>query len=265
MPTYKTPDVYVEEISGFPPSVAEVETAIPAFIGYTEKAKRLQDDDLLGKPKKIYSFTEFESYFGKPQAQTLGIDVTGSVDAGFESGNFKVDGAAPTSLTLPSYLMWYAAKLYFDNGGGKCYVISVGKYADPAVIDDAELKKGLATLAFEDEPTLIVIPDAVHLDGAKYQGVVQEVLLQCSKLMDRFGIFDIHNGGEDLENAVVRGDLTANRAFFGMNHLKYGAAYYPFLRSTLNHHVKEDYSNVEVDIDGAGAVTLDTLKDSTLR
>ena len=35
--TYKTPGVYVEEIVKFPPSVAQVETAIPAFIGYTEK------------------------------------------------------------------------------------------------------------------------------------------------------------------------------------------------------------------------------------
>ena len=35
---YSTPGVYVEEISVFPPSVAQVETAIPAFIGYTEKA-----------------------------------------------------------------------------------------------------------------------------------------------------------------------------------------------------------------------------------
>jgi len=33
---YKTPGVYVEEISTFPPSVAEVATAIPAFIGYTQ-------------------------------------------------------------------------------------------------------------------------------------------------------------------------------------------------------------------------------------
>ena len=36
--TYKTPGVYVEEIPKFPPSVAPVATAIPAFIGYTEKA-----------------------------------------------------------------------------------------------------------------------------------------------------------------------------------------------------------------------------------
>jgi uncharacterized protein len=36
--TYSTPGVYIEEIVKFPPSVAQVETAIPAFIGYTEKA-----------------------------------------------------------------------------------------------------------------------------------------------------------------------------------------------------------------------------------
>ena len=34
---YKTPGVYVEEKSLLPPSVAGVATAIPAFIGYTEK------------------------------------------------------------------------------------------------------------------------------------------------------------------------------------------------------------------------------------
>ena len=38
MATYKTPGVYIEEISTLPPSVAEVSTAIPAFIGYTAKA-----------------------------------------------------------------------------------------------------------------------------------------------------------------------------------------------------------------------------------
>jgi phage tail sheath protein FI len=44
--TYKTPGVYIEEISKFPPSVAEVATAIPAFIGYTEKAQDKVADDL---------------------------------------------------------------------------------------------------------------------------------------------------------------------------------------------------------------------------
>ena len=40
MAAYKTPGVYVEEIVKFPPSVAQVETAIPAFIGYTQRATK---------------------------------------------------------------------------------------------------------------------------------------------------------------------------------------------------------------------------------
>ena len=35
----KTPGVYVQEISKFPPSIAQVETAIPAFLGlYRERS-----------------------------------------------------------------------------------------------------------------------------------------------------------------------------------------------------------------------------------
>jgi uncharacterized protein len=33
---YRTPGVYVEEISKLPASVAQSETAIPVFIGYTK-------------------------------------------------------------------------------------------------------------------------------------------------------------------------------------------------------------------------------------
>ena len=56
---YKTPGVFIEEISKFPPSVAQVETAIPAFIGYTEKAEDLAPDDLIKKPRRIGSLVEF--------------------------------------------------------------------------------------------------------------------------------------------------------------------------------------------------------------
>ena len=55
---YKTPGVYIKEVSVFPPSVAEVETAIPAFIGYTEKAEE-KGEDLTNKPKRIKSLVEY--------------------------------------------------------------------------------------------------------------------------------------------------------------------------------------------------------------
>lgn len=63
---YKTPGVYVEEKSIFPPSVAQVATAIPAFIGYTERADDRAKDDLLLKPKKITSLLEYRQYLVAP-------------------------------------------------------------------------------------------------------------------------------------------------------------------------------------------------------
>jgi uncharacterized protein len=118
MATYRTPDVYIEEISVFPPSVAEVETAIPAFVGYTEEATRTTEGDLLLKPTKIFSLKEYEQYFGGPFAEAIAVTVTGNATDGFAVDTFTVGGAVPGDSTLPSYLMYYAVKLYFDNGGG---------------------------------------------------------------------------------------------------------------------------------------------------
>src|SRR6266581_4512363 len=121
MPTYKTPDVYVEEIPLFPPSVAEVGTAIPAFIGYTEKAKKIKDDDLHLTPIKVHSLAEYEALFGGPHAEDINIGFT--TDSGEPSG-FKVTYAVASGEILPAYYMYWAVRMYFDNGGGQCYVVS---------------------------------------------------------------------------------------------------------------------------------------------
>src|ERR1700754_1945847 len=104
MATYKTPGVYVEEISTFPPSVAEVETAIPAFIGFTEKG-------ILNLPKKITSFKEYEDYFGKADPQkkiTVIVDI--EKDA---AGNKISETVVDVSVKDPSNnVMHYALQLY---------------------------------------------------------------------------------------------------------------------------------------------------------
>ena len=244
MPTYRTPDVYVEEIATFPPSVAEVETAIPAFIGYTETARRLLDGDLSNVPTKIYDFTEYELYYGGPEAPDIGVALVGD-PAGFTAT------VTPPTVT---YLLYHAVKMFFDNGGGKCYIVSVGGYADPIAI--ADLTGGLDAVALEDEPTLLVCPEAVQLAGTGYDTMAQNMLIQCGTLKDRFAILDLFNGGAAQDNAA----LTANRARVGANHLKYGALYYPFLRSSFNHAVLDDESNVNVTIGGGAAATLGSLR-----
>src|SRR5581483_9393125 len=103
MSTYKSPDVYVEEISVFPPSVAEVETAIPAFIGYSETARRTADNDLLLKPTKIYSLKEFEAYYGFPKNDAIAVTVSDDGAGGFKVDAFTVNTVAGDPL--PSFLL----------------------------------------------------------------------------------------------------------------------------------------------------------------
>ncbi|MDQ1161419.1 phage tail sheath protein FI [Chryseobacterium sp. SORGH_AS 447] len=139
---YKTPGVYVEEQTKFPPSVAQVETAIPAFVGYTAKGP--------AKPTRISSLLEYENLFGKASQENFAVD-------------FKDGVAAATQINVSDYKMYYAMQMYFANGGGPCYIVSVGNYTDPVITDsnntDKTLSKGLELLKKEDEPTLIVFPD----------------------------------------------------------------------------------------------------------
>ena len=63
MAQMKTPGVYIQEKNAFSTSVVEAATAIPAFIGITEKAVN-GSESLANKPWKITSMTEFVQYFG---------------------------------------------------------------------------------------------------------------------------------------------------------------------------------------------------------
>ena len=76
MPDYKTPGVYIEEISTLPASVAAVATAIPAFIGHTEKAGKLDDpEELRGEPTRITSMLDYEDIFGGPNPENISVTV----------------------------------------------------------------------------------------------------------------------------------------------------------------------------------------------
>ncbi|MGF1989747.1 MAG: phage tail sheath family protein [Nostoc sp. ZfuVER08] len=230
MVTYKTPNVYVEEISTFPPSVADVSTAIPAFIGYTEKAQK-DDEDLTNQPTRISSLLEYETLFGKAQAS-----------------NFEVttDAGGISSITTPelNYLMYYALRLFFDNGGGSCYIVSVGQYGTEP-LKKANFETGLSALAKEDEPTLILLTDAVNLSEIDYYALCQQTLKQCNKLKDRFAIFDILQEKKDKTGGV---DKFRDAIGIETDELKYGAAYYPYLQTSLNYYYTDD----SVTIKGVG-------------
>lgn len=237
MSAYKTPGVYVEEIVKFPPSVAQVETAIPAFIGYTEKAKKKINGDLTGKPTRITSLLEYETYFGFARKET-GIAVTiTDVHVGGELDRvLKVE--APTNPK--PYLMYYAMQMYFANGGGPCYIISVDTFVDNSGIENSisfdKLNDGLNILRKEDEPTLILFPDAKKLSEVDFYTLYNNALIQCNELQDRFSIIDTHTSTDITADALA----ARNRLNLEKDYLKYGAIYYPHLKTILDYSYDEE-------------------------
>ncbi len=229
MPTnYKTPGVYIEEISKFPPSVAQVETAIPVFIGYTQirgrEGQELPTETIQGvevtEAKRITSLLEFETYFGTCPAEAFKVEVKESFTADKELIFRTINASVPN----PSqFRLYYHMQLYFANGGGPCYVVSVGETSgSPAKKDFAA---GLEMAGRFDEPTLILMPEAVSLAAGDYYDLQDAALAQAAQTQDRFVIMDCH--GDDPES--LRDGTTG----IGMNNLKYGAAYHPFLRTSI--------------------------------
>ena len=219
MSTYSTPGVYVEEISTLPPSVAQVATAIPAFIGYTK-------DGPINKPTRITSMLEYESIFGGPRMAEFSVTIKTNTDTGISTIN------APVRTSGDDFILYHCMKLFFANGGGGCYVVSVGTYEDLAgtVVTKSKesFSSGLEHISKVDEPTLLLLTDAVNLDSVDYYTLCEEALAQCAKLKDRFTIMDVPDG-EDI--TAFRNNIKSD--------LSYGAAYTPYLSSSYSYPYEE--------------------------
>ena len=225
---YKTPGVFVEEISTFPPSVVPVETAIPAFIGYTEKATNADGDDLSFEPTRVTSLLDYRQKFG----------------GDFVPSGYDVEIASPQTANTVGpvspkdsgnndrrYFLYGCLRHFYANGGGACYIVSVGSYTDAPAFGDtttpAGLRGGLFSLESFDEPTLLVFPDGASLGATDLGSLQQAALAQCEKLQDRFVIMDLREG--NLEATISNDPVDTFRNELGTNSLKYGAAYYPWL------------------------------------
>lgn len=243
---YAIPGVYVEEITKFPPSVAQVETAIPAFLGYTEF--RLDTDGSTldpNTPVRISSLTEFEARFGI--APPLGVSEV-RLDA---DNNFL--GATITT----SHYLYHALQLFYANGGGDCYIVSVGAAGFPA-IDPADFEDGIDAVESFDQPTIICMPDAAAAGGGIYYTRLQQALAQCAQLGDRVTLCDLEIGDPNGDNA------SGFRDSIGINNLKYGMAYTPWLRALLPKNVSyAELQGTDFVVAGAAAVGLADLTTDT--
>lgn len=131
MPEYLSPGVYVEEVDRGPKPIEGVGTAMPVFVGFSEKAQYTQlidgeniTTDVVGRPQLVTNWTQYVQTFGS-----------------------FIDGAY-----LP-----HAVYGYFLNGGSRCYVLSV-----------KTIPKAQATLMGNDgKPQLIARSKQAGFDGLR--------------------------------------------------------------------------------------------------
>ena len=266
----KTPGVHIDEVNAFPNSVVVVETAVPAFIGYTARAS-YQGKDLVGQAMEITSLSEFLIVYGVLTSPTDGsapvpaddtrqyYPIYHVVPAARPPGDIEI-GGKPFNLLEDAgsiYYLYNSLKLFYENGGSRCYVVSAGLYGKPmgkAIaageplvnpnVQYGALKAALNVLEAENEPTMIVIPDATLLKFPDYESLMQDVLNQCGKLKSRVGILDVY-GGQDPDAVTYPTDqVLPFRTAVGMEHLDYGVVYYPYIKSTVLQDGAIDYDTL---------------------
>lgn len=251
MGAMKTPGVYIVEKSAFPNSVVEVATAIPAFIGYTEKADN-KGKSLSNQPWRITSMAEFNNYFGFGPAPQFGFVAAATPPTA--PASFSLSGTDYLlGQTKGRYLLYYSMLLFFQNGGETCYIVSVGNYGDD--VDSDILKGGIDLLIKEREATIVVIPDAVLLKQSDCISVQQYMLDHCGNVMkNRVAILDVSDGYRSRQDPA--GDPVAVfRDTLGISFLDFGMAYYPWVNTSVNQAKDLAYWN----IDEAGQTLLQTL------
>jgi hypothetical protein len=115
------------------------------------------------------------------------------------------------------------------------------------------MEDALVALRKEDEPTMIIFTDAVSLSRTDFYSLYTRALTQAAELMDRVVIADLYL---DLSDAQRMSDFKAGkidmyydmgagaladdfRSGIGNINLTYGAAYFPWLITTLPYFADE--------------------------
>ena len=255
MPEHNSPGIYIEEISSQVPSIKSVATAIPVFIGYTQKAHLKETGDLLYIPFRIASVAEYEYYFGMADFEK-GIEIT------FENDDNDVIAVGTVNQkTMSHYLTYYWLQLFFLNGGSACYIVSTGNYMDDGIIKLSDLNAGLESAKEVDEITLLLFPDSVNLESyTEYYSIYEAAMKQCAELQDRFTILTVSHTSNDI--SMWKNDVALLRSSLDLDikYLQYAAAYFPRLYTSIQFNTSDEL--VKIVSNGAGDLpaTLAELK-----
>lgn len=92
----------------------------------------------------------------------------------------------------------------------------------------------------------MVVPDAIALGEACYNSIYTKILSHCATMQSRFGLFDLVRQLPSEDTIPI---VKSFREGIGMNDLKYGAAYYPWLKSGVVQPGEVTFENLDDSLD----------------
>ena len=247
--TLRTPGVYTVEKSNAGDSIPQSSTAVPVFIGYTAKAS-INGKYFHMTPVVINSLSEFELYFGKQPNPVFSLTKSDKKES-----DININGEFYNLIQNENtkFYLYYALKLFYDNGGAQCYVISIGQYEEDLEnlnISAEQFKAAIDTLKKEEAPTILVMPDSLLLneEDGSYYSVLTYALSHCAQTMNKIAIFDIYGAGKELPLGEDKNKfINRFRENIGLEYLSYGACYYPWLKTNVITQNDIDYSYLNLE------------------
>jgi phage tail sheath protein FI len=262
----QSPGVYLNELSAFPNSVVPIATAVPAFIGYTPQAM-YEGKSYANVAQKITSFSDFQAFYCFPdplapvspaKQYSPAYYLVQQKAKPIDPNRLVIDGSDYAVLPDPNtiYYLYNSVKMFYENGGGDAYIVSVGTYGAPSKrpmaagtqlvnpnVKLSELIAGLQLLLNEQEPTMYICPEATLLSITDNGTLMDAMLLQCTETQTAMSLFDVI-GGRNPDPILYTQDIQAFRNNTGVLGLNYGAAYYPFIGTTTMQISDIDYTNL---------------------
>lgn len=233
MTSYNTPGIYFNKQEPLIQESNSGETAIPAFIGLTQKMGITKGVVTPNKIYKIHSLSEYESIFGVAQRERFHVAYNQYTDI------YELDNEYLSNTDEAGSMFFYQSiALYFVNGGSACYVLSIGNYEnETSYLKISNFMKAIDLLEEIEGITLLSIPESILLSTFEHYQVQQYALQHCEKIKNRFFILDVKQE-LGIEQGNLEKDIQAMRIQVNQS-LNYGAAYYPYVRTNQPRNFNE--------------------------
>lgn len=237
MAQYKTPGVYVQEEDVFGSSIVANQTAVPLYVGFTEKAMQANGeplamvndsvDTVTHVPVLVRSMLEYTQHFGGP-------DTTGTIEVTEKSspqGSFFETNITKNQQAYKPGLLHPAMANYFGNGGGQCYVVSIGSFSDfnQSEPDRVNIPQIIEAIQLATNCTLILPTDLIRYNPSKYYNWCNRLIDNCQKSKQQFCVLDVIM--TKPSETLNLNDINLYRTNVNSENLNYAAAYFPYLKS----------------------------------